>query len=125
MSKSEIEATLAAQIAEAGLPGPVREFVFALPRRWRFDFSWPTAHVAVECEGGIWIAGRHTRGIGFEGDCQKLNEAALLGWRVLRVTGRMVDDGRALDYIRRALVPQYIATDNDATRPPSAQRGEW
>ncbi len=107
MSKSAIEATLAAQIAEAGLPAPEREFVFAPPRRWRADFAWLEwdYRLIVECEGGTWKkdGNRHGYGLGFEGDCIKYNEAELLGYHVLRVTGRMVDDGRALAYIRRAL----------------------
>ena len=34
---------------------------------------------------------------------EKYNEAACAGWTVLRVTGSMVHDGRALEYVRRAL----------------------
>lgn len=73
------------------------------PRRWRFDLAWPGVKVACEIEGGIWANGRHTRGSGFEGDCIKYSEAAILGWRVIRVTGGMIEDGRALALIRRAL----------------------
>jgi hypothetical protein len=43
------------------------------------------------------------RGSGSEGDCEKINAATLMGWRVLRVTGAMVRDGRALEYVERAL----------------------
>jgi very-short-patch-repair endonuclease len=70
---------------ERGLPEPVTEHRFAPPRRWRFDFSWPDAKIALEVEGGIWSGGRHTRGAGFVGDMAKYNHAARLGWRVLRV----------------------------------------
>ena len=85
------------------LPAPLREYRFAPPRRWRFDFSWPERFLAVEVEGGSFIAGRHSRGAGFEAYAEKYNEAALIGWRVLRVTPRMVDDGRALALIQRGL----------------------
>lgn len=54
-------------------------------------------------EGGSWIAGRHTRGGSFEKDCEKYNNAALAGWKVLRVTPHMIEDGTAIDLIRRAL----------------------
>lgn len=69
---------------------PVREYTFAPPRRWRFDFAWPEARVAVEVEGGTWDRGRHTRGAGYAGDCAKYNAAVLGGWRVLRFTSDML-----------------------------------
>jgi hypothetical protein len=91
------------QLRAARLPLPEREVVFARPRRWRFDLCWPKTMLACEIEGGIWQSGRHTRGQGFENDCEKYGEALLLGWRVLRVTTSMVRDGRALRLIERAL----------------------
>lgn len=75
-----------------GLPPYHREYRFHDTRRWRFDFAWPERNVAVEIEGGVWTRGRHTRGKGFENDCEKYNAAVLLGWRVLRFTGAMLDD---------------------------------
>lgn len=85
------------------LAGYQREYVFAKPRRWRFDFAWPKRFLAVEVEGGIWIAGRHTRGGGFEKDNEKYAEAAILGWRILRVSPGQVKSGQAVDWIVRAL----------------------
>ena len=90
----------------AGGPQPVREYRFAPPRRWRFDLAWPAHRVAVEVEGGSFVGGRHSRGAGFERDAEKYNEAALEAWLVLRVTPRMVDDGRALRLVERALEVQ-------------------
>jgi len=72
-------------------PEPEREYRFAPPRRWRFDFAWPDAMVAVECEGGTWSRGRHVRGGGFERDCAKYNAAALAGWTVVRLTRGMLE----------------------------------
>jgi hypothetical protein len=68
------------------LPLPVEEYRFAPPRRWRFDYSWVDAKVALEVEGGAWIRGRHTRGKGFVADMDKYNAAVVQGWRVLRTT---------------------------------------
>ena len=93
---------LVLQIRAVGLPRPIEEFRFS-KRRWRFDLCWPVRKLAVEIEGGTWSRGRHTRGKGFAADCIKYNEAALLGWHVLRVTTEMVEDGTALAYIERAL----------------------
>ena len=72
-------------------PDPVAECRFHPVRRWRFDFAWPDSRVAVECEGGVWTRGRHTRGAGYEADCEKYNQAAALGWRVFRCTSGMLD----------------------------------
>lgn len=99
------EETLAWLIEAEKLPKPVREYQFAKTqgRRWRFDFSWPNHLVACECEGGIFVQGRHTRGRGFEADCEKYLAALLAGWRVARVTPAMIDDGRAIEALKRLL----------------------
>lgn len=102
--REDFPGTLMFQCRAAGLPMPDREVVFAPGRRWRFDLAWPDRRLAVEVDGGTWVGGRHTSGAGFEADCEKLNEALCLGWAVLRVTPRHVDDGRALAWVTRALV---------------------
>jgi very-short-patch-repair endonuclease len=103
MRRSTAEGELAWQIKAEGLPTPEREFRFHETRRWRFDFAWPDRKLAVEVDGGVWTRGRHTRGAGFERDCEKLNEAVLLGWRVLRVTPGMVKLGEAVRVLKVAL----------------------
>jgi len=115
---SRLEALLLSRILDARLPMPAREVRFAPPRRWRLDFVWgrgrceirgcpvhPAQPLAVEVEGGTYSRspGRHSRGKGFESDCEKYAEALIRGYRVLRVTGAMVEDGRAITLIRRAL----------------------
>ena len=100
---SHLEDALLLHIRAAGLPEPVRELRFAPPRRWRFDLCWPAFRLACEVEGGVYSGGRHTRGSGFEADCEKYNTATLDGWRVIRVTGKMIDDGRALALLERAV----------------------
>ena len=105
---SQAELTLAAQLEQAGIPFE-REFRFAPPRKWRFDFNiWthpngPQAWVAVEIDGGAFVAGRHTRGTGVEKDAEKQSAAAILGYRVIRCTPRQVENGTALEWIRQAL----------------------
>lgn len=95
--------TLAAQCAMVGLNRPRREARFHPSRLWRFDLSWPELHVAVEVDGAIWSQGRHTRGSGWVKDAEKLNEAAILGWRVLHVTPQQVDSGEALGLVERII----------------------
>lgn len=86
-------------------PTPEREYVFAPPRKWRFDFAWSAQKVAVEIEGGVWSGGRHTRPATFEADCEKYNEAAILGWRVLRFSTEMVLTGEASRTAARLFAP--------------------
>jgi hypothetical protein len=71
---------------ETGYPMPSPEYRFHPKRRWRFDYAWSDAKIAIECEGGTWGNGRHNRGKGYAADCEKYNQAILLGWRVLRFT---------------------------------------
>ena len=75
--------------------GMFREWIFAHPRKWRFDFAWPVEKVAVEIEGVTWgdDGGRHQRAQGFLGDCEKYEAALRLGWRVYRVPGMWLWDG--------------------------------
>jgi very-short-patch-repair endonuclease len=87
----------------AGLPPPVPELGFCDGRKWRFDFCWPVRMLALEVDGGGWTRGRHHRPKGYAKDCEKLNAAVLLGWRVLRVTPQMVASGAALELVRKAL----------------------
>ena len=63
----------------------VKEFRFHPTRRWRFDYAILSHKIALEVEGGVFTGGRHTRSKGFLGDMEKYNEAARLGWTVVRV----------------------------------------
>ena len=103
MQESKLESALAYQIKVCGLPVPVREFVFAPPRKWRFDFSWPWLKLAVECEGGTFVGGGHVRGKGYELNCDKYNTATMNGWRLLRFTGKHIRTGEAISMIEKAL----------------------
>ena len=63
-----------------------REFRFHAERKWRADFAHIESRTLIEIEGGLWIQGRHNRPQGFAADAEKYLEAALAGWRVLRLT---------------------------------------
>lgn len=116
VSKSYLERIAEALIKEAGLPEPIREFRFCEGRRWRCDFVWLHAHhthgvagryqtigVILEVEGGIWTKSRHTHPQGYTDDCEKYNEAALLGYTVLRVTKYHLINGQAIRWVKTAL----------------------
>ena len=100
MPKSELEDALLFQIAAAELPPPIREYRFAeiIGRWWRFDLCWPDRMIAVEVEG----FGHHKLSR-YIGDIDKYNAAIELGYRLYRVTGKMVKGGRALTLIERVL----------------------
>jgi len=105
--RSPLEAQFRLAARAHGLPEPKEEYHFAAEqvglgpglrarlraaglRDWRFDFAWPKEKVAVECEGGVFSRGRHTRGRGYAADCEKYNAAAALGWALIRATGEML-----------------------------------
>lgn len=69
---------------------PVREYTFHETRLWRYDFAFPSFLVAVECDGITHKGrgGRHNS----DGDREKLNTAATLGWRVLRFSRMQLED---------------------------------
>jgi very-short-patch-repair endonuclease len=72
-------------------------------RDWRFDLALIARRIAVEVEGGGWVGGRHTRGAGFEQDLRKYAAAQRLGWSVVRVSPKMIQDGTAIATIREVL----------------------
>lgn len=96
-------AIVAAYFKSEGLPPYVTELKFNIDRKWRFDFAWMEERVALEVEGGVWIGGGHTRGSGFTKDLSKYNSAALLGWRVFRVTPDQLCRIETVKMIRSAL----------------------
>ncbi len=88
-----------------GIPLPVTEFRFAPPRRWRMDYCWKAQFVGLEVDGAVWVAGRHTRGSGWIKDTEKLNAAAIAGYRMLRCTPKQLHDLQFIATIRKALFP--------------------
>lgn len=73
------------------------EHRFHPTRKWRFDYAHLPTKTAIEIDGGVHSAGRHTRGSGFIADCEKLRAATFLHWRILRlptgsVTGEIVSE---------------------------------
>ena len=88
-----------------GLPVPVAEFRFHPTRKWRFDWAFVDQKLAIEIDGGVFMegGGRHSRGAGYRADCEKLAEAAILGWRVIRCLPEQAEDGTVANWISRAL----------------------
>ena len=98
-----------------------REFRFHPTRKWRADFAHLESRTLIEVEGGIFMraGGRHTRGSGYASDAEKYLEAALAGWRVLRLTERQLEIG-TIDRIA-ALVNGIDRGAAQSARTPSDQ----
>lgn len=104
IGESEIEALALRLFVEWGLPPPILQMAlpWRSPRKGRVDFCFPEAKLIVEIDGRAW----HATLDAFEGDRMRDNHAQLAGWRVLRITYRMLKErpDEVRDMIRRALL---------------------
>jgi very-short-patch-repair endonuclease len=102
MSDAAEEFAYLLSVCGADLPLPVREYRFC-ERRYRFDFAWPLARVALEVNGGryAFAGGRHAS----DADHEKLRRACALGWRVLPVSPQAMraHPGEVIADLREAL----------------------
>jgi hypothetical protein len=91
MSKAKLELILKQKKIEF-----VTEYRFHPTRKWRFDYAIPERKIAIEYNGIMSAKSRHTTVIGYSNDLEKINQAQLLGWKVLQYTplnlGQLVDD---------------------------------
>lgn len=87
-TESELESRLAAVIASLDVGQPVRQL--ALPwrtsARGRVDFAFPEHRLIIEADGRAW----HAMSSAFDTDRMRDNLAQIAGWRVIRVTWRML-----------------------------------
>lgn len=110
---SDPKATLLWQIDKGLGLQVLPEFKFHPTRKWAFDLALPAWKLAIEIEGGFFLpqGGRHNRGAGARADCEKYSEAAVLGWKLLRVLPEWVGNGKAFDLVVRALKASGAALD--------------
>lgn len=87
-------------LAALHLPIPEKEYRFHPKRKWRIDWAFVDAKLAIEQEGGVWCQGRHTRGSGFVRDIEKYNSLAVMGWSLLRFTPRQIITGECYGVIK-------------------------
>lgn len=106
--KSELEELFVFHITALKVPPFEREYKFLPTRKFMFDFAWPLDMIAVECEGGVWNMGRHTRPLGFISDCEKYNLAAMTGWRVLRFTEKDIRSGEAATTVHKFIADERM-----------------
>lgn len=100
----ELEDRLYTDLQLAGLcDGLERQYRFHPTRKFRADFAYPARRLLIEVQGGSWVGGGHTRGAGYERDCERMNLATLEGYQMMWFTSSMVRQGRAVPEIRAAL----------------------
>lgn len=79
------------------------EYRFHPSRKWRLDIAFPAERVGIEVQGGIFIAGRHTRGAALLKEWEKLNTLACMNWRVLFVQPSELCMDKTIKVIKTAL----------------------
>ena len=75
-------------LRDAGITGYETEALFYEGRRWRWDFCWRAAKVAIEVDEET----AHGRWHKQTQDREKGNAAVVAGWRLLRFSGAMLRD---------------------------------
>jgi very-short-patch-repair endonuclease len=120
MPRSKAEECLVAALEASPLEGwdLTREFRFHPERRWAFDLAFPSQMLAVELDGQ-----RHRTAGGHIADCEKLNEAVRLGWRVLRFPSGRVSKKKAAEWaelVRECLLfPPSFLSASEEWQPPT------
>ena len=110
-----IQASFLSRLSSADLPEATPEYRFWEGRRFRFDYAWPEHLIALEVEGGLYGNGKncpvckrpsamgHTSVTGIRRDMEKYNEAAALGWRLVRVEPSKLESGETIELLKRIL----------------------
>ena len=90
MGDSEFELYGLRLLREWGFPEPEPQYPlpWRSPRRGRVDFAYPGIRLIIELDGRKW----HSTLDAFEEDRLRDNLAQLAGWRVLRITYRMLSE---------------------------------
>lgn len=95
---SELEARFVQQLKAVHAPAWERNYRFHGERKWELDFAWPEDRFAVEIDGEV-----HRIKERFHKDITKHAAALIAGWMVLRVDGRAVRSGEALEWALKLL----------------------
>ena len=92
---------------------PVHEHRFHETRMWRFDLAVPEIKLAVEYHGHSGFTGGKVSGHstikGLTNDCEKINQARLLGWTVFAFTTLHFKEG---DRIKHKLTSPTLTIES-------------
>jgi len=97
MRLNEAETLLEIHLKENGFVYE-REIKLVKDRRWRWDFL--TENLAIEIQGGLFIKGRHSRGVAYTKDCEKMRAAAMDGYVPIYFTTADVLNGTAIQWLK-------------------------
>jgi very-short-patch-repair endonuclease len=99
---TELEDLLFLHIKASGLPEPEREQLFIKGRKFRADFLWRKERVIAEVNGGTFRRMAHSTGEGIHRDYEKGDLATLAGWRYFNFDRSMIEDGFAIETLKKA-----------------------
>lgn len=101
---------LARQLIFFGITDFKREYRFHPVRKWRLDLAFPELRIGIECEGvgARGTAGRHQLTQHIHDNTEKHSALAVMGWRLIRVTGKQIHSGHAVKWITQALADTAI-----------------
>ena len=102
MSINEAEELLAIHLRELDT-GFDPQVLYSMNRRFRADFRLYPEPILIEIQGGVYSRQAHGSISGILKDNERLNEAAIAGFRMLRFTPDQVKSGEAKETIARAL----------------------
>ena len=104
-TESEFEVRLLQALRRSSLPSPLPQYEIFDGRRFiaRVDFAYPWAKVAIEADSYQFHSGREA----WERDLKRRNALTAVGWLVIHVTYRQLEEGLAevTERVRDALLP--------------------
>lgn len=110
MSQSDLEHSLYYVLRKHKLRGFVAEYSFgglSGKRKWRMDVVYPRPDfdppVAIECQGGLYSNGKHSRERGYRNDSEKSAEWQLSGGILISATPSMIADETVAELVKEAL----------------------
>lgn len=92
-------------ITDSGLPIPITEHRIDGNKELLCDFLWigDNHRVMLSIDEGKNLEGKQKDSLKLKSDIEKLNEASLLGFTVIRVTKAHMISGQMVNWIKRAL----------------------
>lgn len=105
------ESQIRLRVLAGDIPEPLREVSIFPERKWRVDYYWAKARLAIELEGGVAMhmtpdrdgnirRSRHMMPKGWREDSHKYATLAVMRCHLMRFDIDMVRDGYAIQYVQ-------------------------
>lgn len=110
------------QIMGWGTPMEPEHPIYGRQGRTAMQLAGPK--LALEIDGGVFLkgGGRHNMGPGYRADCEKLNEAVILGWYVMRCLPEQIRSGQAVEWLDRFFHAHHVLLPK---APPTFHRRNY